>query len=152
MFFRENYIDFIPPYSLSKVSAQYNIASLTHNYLRCGMSDYDAMVEMQKGCTNYVSYQVDKMINQVNKKTTDSFFNIYMGEFGCDISERGQYVNLVDALGGLIDKMKEKRDEKFKKIISRTLLFTLKPFIFISLGMSVVPLIMTVASMIPDTP
>jgi type II secretory pathway component PulF len=152
MHLREHYIDYLPPYSLAKLTAQYNISSLTYNYLRCGLSDYDAMVEMQKGCTNYAAYQVDKMINQVNKKTTDSFFNTFMGEFGCDISERGQYVGLEEALGGLIEKMKEKRDAKFKRIISITLMLTLKPLIFISLGMSVYPLIMTVAAMIPDTP
>lgn len=151
MFFRENYVDFMPPYSVSKMTAQYNIVSLTYNYLRCGMSEYDAIMEMKRGSSDYVAYQVDKITNQVNVKTTDAFNTLFMGEFGCDVAERGQYVNLQEALGELVDGMKQRRSETITKIINRTFKFTLKPIVFGSIGLALVPLIMEIANMIPDT-
>ncbi len=150
MFIRENYIDFIPPYSLSKLSSQYNIASLTYNYLRCGMPEFDAIMEVKRGSTNYVAYQIDKITSQVNVKMTDAFNTLYMGAPGCDIAERGQYVNLQESLKDLIGKMKEHRDEAYSKTINRTFKFTLKPIIFGSIGLAVLPLIFQIGAMIPD--
>ncbi|MEG3764891.1 hypothetical protein [Alteromonas sp. 14N.309.X.WAT.G.H12] len=150
MFFRENYIDCIPPYSLSKLKAQYNIVSLTYNYLRCGLSDFDAISEVKNGSDKYTAYQVGKITNQVNVKTTDAFNTLFMGDYGCDIAERGQYVNLQESLKELMGGMKERYVERVN--VFNKILFTyfLNIVVYGSIAASIVPLIFAIGSMLPD--
>jgi len=146
---REHYIDYIPPYSLSKINSQYNILMIINNFMKSGKSFGDALDQVLVGASPYIKTQVMKIISNSGAKANDAISIFYLGEYGSSIQERGNHVPLQQAMDGLLPQIKKLKKERFEKTIKITMAISLKPMVYLSFGFSLVPLIAGIFASLP---
>lgn len=151
IFIREKYIDFLPPYSLARVSEQYNILMILSSFLKSGSSFSESLKEVKKGGSPYVQYQVQKILDRDDIKANDALGSFYLGSFGADVRERANHIPLERAISDLLPRIKIEKRENFDKIVKITLMVSFKPLIYFSLGYSVVPVLFGIFDSLPKT-
>jgi hypothetical protein len=149
VFFREQYIDYIPPYSLSKVNEQYNILMIIASFMRSGKSFAESLNQVREGASKYVQYQVDKIIMNDTVQAHISLNTFYLGMLGSDIRERAQHISLEKAISGLLPEMKKEKNQRFDRIVKITMMLTFKPVIYLSLAASIVPVFINIYESLP---
>lgn len=149
VFFREHYIDYIPPYSLSKVNEQYNILMLTSSFMRSGRSFAESLEMVREGSGPYIRRQIDKILNNSTEQSHIAINTFYMGDYGSDIRDRANYVPLGQSIESLLPGIKLSKTARFQRIVNVTLLLTFKPLVYGSLALSLVPLVMQILDNIP---
>lgn len=148
---REDLVDFFPPYSLSKVSEQYNILMILASFLKNGSSFSESLKEVKKGGSPYVQRQVDKILARDDMNANEAISTFYLGSFGADVKERASHISLELAISDLLPRMKAEKRERFDKIVKVTLMLSFKPLIYFSLGYSVVPVLFGIFDSLPKT-
>jgi hypothetical protein len=146
---RENYFDYLPPYSLSKINNQYGIIMIINNFMKSGKSFGDALEQAIDGASPYIRMQVEKIIGNSGAKANDAINTFYLGDYGSDIQERGNHIPLEQAMDSLLPAMKKIRKDKFDKTINITLMLTLKPAIYASFGLALIPLFIQIFANLP---
>lgn len=149
MFFREHYIDYIPPYSLSKLNEQYTTLMLLSNFIKSGKSFGDSLEEVKKGASPYLAYQLDKIIGNASVQAHLAINTRYLGSLGSDVSDRATNESLETAIDSLLPSMKEENSTKFNRIISMTMMLSFKPLIYGSLALSIVPVFIDIFASLP---
>lgn len=150
VFLREHYIDYIPPYSLSKLNEQYNILMILSSFMKSGASFPDSLDKVKEGGSPYVQYQVDKILN-TPKQAHIAINTLFLGDYGSDIRDRGNHISLELAITDLLPGIQESKREKFDRIVSITSMLSFKPVIYGSLGFAIVPLFISIFDSLPKT-
>tara|TARA_Y100000310_G_scaffold326170_1_gene390709 strand:- start:1082 stop:2248 length:1167 start_codon:yes stop_codon:yes gene_type:complete len=149
MFFREHYIDYIPPYSLSKINNQYTVLMLLSNFYKSGKSFTDSLEEIKKGASPYLQYQLNKILGNSAVQAHLSLKTRYLGSLGGDVSDRASNESLDTAIDSLLPSMKEENTERFNRIIKVTMMMSFKPLIYGSLAFSIVPVFIDIFNSLP---
>lgn len=146
--FREQYVDFLPPFSIAKLSTQYEIVMITNAFMKIGYGFYDAVAECKAGASPYAKKQIDKILDNKSEQAHKAFNTFYMGSFGNMLESRSENIPFEDALASLLPKLSEIRKEKFNRILSLTLLLTVKPLLIGSAIVAIMPIVMHMANII----
>lgn len=139
---REEFFDFLPPYSLSKINQQYQVLMVINNFFEAGSSFSEALTQAKKGSSPYVSYQIDKILANSSTKANEAINTLFFGELGSIIRERGEHVPLQQAIKALVPTMRKMKKEKFDRAISLSTMLTIKPIIYLSFAYAIFPIIM----------
>lgn len=150
VFIREHYIDYLPPYSLSKINSQYNILMVINNFMKSGKSFGDSVEKVLEGASPYVRMQVSKIISNSSAKANDAINIFYLGEYGSDVQERGNHIPLEQAIDSLLPAIKKSKSEKFDKTVKISMMVTFKPLIYLSFGYALIPVLMQIFTSLPD--
>ena len=150
VFIREHYFDYLPPYSLAKTNEQYNTLLILSSFMRSGKSFNESLLEVSDGACKYVKMQVAKILNNDTEQASVALNIFYLGTFGSDIRDRSKYMPLENAIETLLPRMQKEKNEKFQRIVNLSMLLTLKPLIIGSLVFSIVPVLMSLMSNLPD--
>jgi hypothetical protein len=148
---RANYIDFLPPYSLSKVKEQYNFLMLLNSFIQSGKNFQDAVDEASAGSTPYVKRHIAE-IKRNSTKAANEAINIYfLGDYGCDIRDRGENVALSEAINDLLPGITQKKEERLESVIAVSMWLTTKPLIYGTLGISAFGVVLSIIDLITST-
>lgn len=139
---REEFFDFLPPYSLSKINQQYQVLMVVNNFFEAGSSFSEALTQAKKGSSPYVSYQIDKILANSSTKANEAINTLFFGELGSIIRERGEHVPLQQAIKALVPTMRAMKKEKFDRAIKWSTLITIKPIIYLSFAYAIFPIVM----------
>lgn len=145
---REEFFDFIPPWSLSKINQQYQVLMIVNNFLESGASFMEALEQARKGSSPYVQRQIDKILSNSSTAPNKAINTLFFGEMGNIIRERGEHVNLSVAIKTLVPKLREMKKEKFDSTMSVITSYTIKPMIYLSLAWSLWPVVAHFASLL----
>jgi intein/homing endonuclease len=148
LFIREQYFDFLPPYSLSKINNQYQISLLIYHYMHAGVKWINALQAIQKISTPYVKQVVDQVIQRSVKRKPGEALNIFfMGETGDMIEDRAAKKELTSALEKILPTLREKKNEAFQNTVDLTAKVIFKPIAWGSAVYFLAPVLMHIFSM-----
>ena len=92
---REEFFDFLPPYSLNKVKIQYEIIMMLYYNLESGKKWLESLELIKRLSTPYAKHQIDKIIRRTPTSKPNEAINIfYMGAAGDHIDSRSAGRNL----------------------------------------------------------
>lgn len=150
VYWREVLFDFIPPYSLSKLTTQYNIIMKLSSYMKSGYGYFNALAQCKNGASKYAIYQIEQIEKRIALQPHQSINTYYMGEFGNLIEARGERADLQDAIETLVPKLKKMRRDKFNAILATTIGVTVKPLMWGSIVMALFPIVMYIIGVFSD--
>lgn len=145
---RSNYFDFIPPYSLSKVKEQYNFLMLLNSFIQSGKNFSDAVDEASSGSSPYVRKHISEIRRNSTKAANEAINIPFLGEYGCDIRDRGENVSLSEAINDLLPSITAKKEEKLENVIGVSMWLTTKPLVYGSLAISTFGVVMSIIDML----
>lgn len=139
---REEFFDFLPPWSLSKINQQYQVLMVINNFFDSGSSFQDALFQARKGANPYVQRQIDKIISNSSIPANEAINILFFGEMGSIIRERGEHVPLQQAIKSLVPTLKKIKKDKFERSIKIMAMTTIKPMAYFSLAWALWPIIL----------
>lgn len=145
---REEFFDFIPPWSLSRINQQYQVLTVINNFLESGSSFMEALEQAKKGASPYVQRQIDKIMANSSIPPHEAINTLFFGEMGHVIRERGSHINLSSAISTLVPKLREMKKASFDRTISIMTTVTIRPLVFLSLAWSLWPVISYFATLL----
>lgn len=138
---REEFFDFIPPWSLSKINQQYQILMVINNYFESGSSFQEALIQAKHGASPYVQYQIDKILSNSSMQANEAINIQFFGEMGNIVRERGSHVPLQQAIKSLVPTLRQIKKDKFDKTVKISTMLTIKPLIYGSFFYAIIPVI-----------
>jgi hypothetical protein len=148
LFLREQYFDFLPPYSLSKIKNQYQISLLIYHYMHAGVKWINALQAIQKISTPYVRQVLDQIIQRSIKRKPGEALNIFfMGETGDTIEDRAAKKDLTVALEKMLPSLREKKNSAFEGTVNLTAKIIFKPAAWGSAVYFLAPVLMHIFNM-----
>jgi len=148
LFLREQYFDFLPPYSLSKINNQYQISLLSYHYMSAGVSWSESLKSIHKISSPYIKQVIEQIQRRTVKLTPEQAINVfYMGETGNMIEDRGSRKELTIALEGMLESLRERKNASFNNTVNVTAKFIYKPVLWITALFFLFPVLMHIFEM-----
>ena len=147
---REHYIDYIPPFSISKLSEQYSLILIVASAMKSGANFYNALEEAMLDANDYIKYQIKKILSRSDLPAHEAFDTDYMGEFGSLIKDRGEHIRVDLAMFSLLEKIRDIKNKRLKTAINVSVKMTLRPIAIISVVLGLAPYIMDIVTIISD--
>lgn len=151
VYIREQFVDYIPPYSLYKLTQQYQLILIVSSFMRSGASFSSALEQAREGAKPFVKMQINRILSDSATKAHIAFNIPFLGDAGNQIEERAKYVSLKKAMTSLLPRLQQEKKEKFEKGIGFMTLITVKPMVYGSLVYSFIPIVIELKSYIPET-
>lgn len=148
---RVNYFDFIPPYSISKIKEQYNFLMLLNSFIQSGKNFQDALDETAAGASPYVKRHIAEIKRQSTKAANEAINIPFLGEYGCDIRDRGENISLSEAISELLPDISRRKDEKMDAVVGISMWLTTKPLVYGTLGISAAGVVMSILELVTSS-
>lgn len=139
LYLRENYVDYIPPFSITKVSEQYSLVLIVSSSMKAGINFYNALEDAKHNASKYMSYQIDKILSRSHLPAHVAFDTQFMGEFGSMIKDRGDNVKIDVAMSSLLGKIREIKNQKLARAVNVSVKMTIRPLAIISVVAGLAP-------------
>lgn len=150
LYAREQFFDYLPPYSLFKINQQYQLIMIVQSFLKSGATFAKSLEQAKIGASKYTKLQIDKILQNSSVKAHIAFNIPFLGEPGNLIEERSSHVPMEDAMESLLPKLRIIKEEKIRNTVNLTLGISIKPLIYISFVYSVIPVGIELSKFIPD--
>jgi hypothetical protein len=148
---RKEFFDFLPPYSIHKITGQYQIILMIYFYLKSGKKWLDALDDVRRLSNNYIQKQVDEIILRSSSLPSHEALNtFYMGEMGDIIESRTSRDSLLTTLENTMGILEEKKAKTIENITTVLKRFLVIPLVWGSVALSLVPIALHIANMIQE--
>jgi type II secretory pathway component PulF len=148
---RKEFLDFLPPYSIHKITGQYQIVLMTYFYLRSGKKWLDTLDAVRRLSPKYIQRQIDEIIMRSSSRPSEQALNtFYMGELGDIIESRVSRDSLEKTLEGTLSILQKRKLESIAKTTSRLKLYFVVPLVWGSVAYSLVPIAFHIGGMIAE--
>lgn len=144
---REEFFDFLPPYSINKVKIQYEILMMLYYNLESGKKWLESLELIKRLSTPYAKHHIDKIIRRTPTNKPNEALNIfYMGAAGDYIDSRSAGRNFVEVLGESVISLQVAKMELIEGITSKIKTFVVIPLVWGGIALSAVPVFIHILS------
>lgn len=147
---RENYFNYIPPFSIVRLSEQYSLILIVSSSMRAGKNFYTALEEAREDATQYMKLQVGRILERSNLPAHEAMDTDFMGEFGSMIKDRGQHVQIDVAMISLLEKIRKIKNERLATTVNVSVKMTLRPLAILSVVAGLAPYIIDTINAISE--
>ena len=144
---REEFFDFLPPYSINKVKIQYEIIMMIYYNLDSGKKWLESLELIKRLSTPYAKHHIDKIIRRTPTNKPNEALNIfYMGAAGDYIDSRSAGRNFIEVLGESVISLQLAKMALIEGITSKIKKFVVIPLVWSGIGISAVPVFIHILS------
>jgi hypothetical protein len=148
---REQFFDFLPPFSVNKITTQYQIVMMLYYNLSSGKKWLESLELIKRLSSPYAKHQIDKIIRRTpNSKPNEALNIFYMGEAGDYIDSRSAGKNFVEVLESSVITLQVKKMEMIEKITSVIKKFIVLPLVWGGIALSGVPVFVHILNLAKD--
>lgn len=148
---REEFFDFLPPYSINKIKTQYEIVMMLYYNLNSGKKWLESLELIKRLSTPYARFQIDKIIRRATNSKPNEALNIfYMGAAGDYIDSRSAGRNFVEVLGESIVSLQIAKMALINKITKTIAKFIVLPIVWGGIAFSAAPVFIHILSLASD--